>query len=374
MPVTQEHYKMLNVLWFGYLYLKLRKKRRVRSIGVRNIFKGRIQHGDGHNLFEELRIGDAYMFFTYTRMNGERFEYLLAMVGPLIIKRKMYTVITPAQRLAMTLRFLAAGDSQDSLSFAYRCAQSTVSCILKETTQVVIAVLKRLYLAPPTSEEEWRNVASGFWNEWQFPHCIGAIDGKHIQIQAPQTSQSIFFNYKKTFSIVLLAICDAHYNFLMVDIGAEGSQSDGGIFQSSELGQHLEGKTLGINSFGILSARWRIFRHPICASLENTESIVESAICLHNFIMKTAGRKLQQEYCPPNFIDIELPGCNLVEGEWRDILAGENGAIIEGPRLGARNAAVRTVKYRNALRDFVNEQGAVPWQNNIVQIRQGLIL
>ncbi|XP_048513980.1 protein ALP1-like [Athalia rosae] len=431
MPVTQEHYKMLNVLWFGYLYLKLRKKRRVRSIGVRNIFKGRIQHGDGHNLFEELRIGDAYMFFTYTRMNGERFEYLLAMVGPLIIKRKMYTVITPAQRLAMTLRFLAAGDSQDSLSFAYRCAQSTVSCILKETTQVVIAVLKRLYLAPPTSEEEWRNVASGFWNEWQFPHCIGAIDGKHIQIQAPQTSQSIFFNYKKTFSIVLLAICDAHYNFLMVDIGAEGSQSDGGIFQSSELGQRLEGKTLGIppsnylpgtdadmpfflvgdaafplkpylmkpysgrelpdrdaifnyrlsrarrvieNSFGILSARWRIFRHPICASLENTESIVESAICLHNFIMKTAGRKLQQEYCPPNFIDIELPGCNLVEGEWRDILAGENGAIIEGPRLGARNAAVRTVKYRNALRDFVNEQGAVPWQNNIVQIRQGLIL
>lgn len=96
--------------------------------------------------------------------------------------------------------------------------------------------MKSAFVKPPANEAEWREVAAGFWEEWQFPHCVGAIDGKHIQMQAPQASQSIYFNYKKTFSIVLLAVCDAYYNFIMLDVGAEGSKSDGGIFQSSEMG------------------------------------------------------------------------------------------------------------------------------------------
>ena len=81
----------------------------------------------------------------------------------------------------------------------------------------------------PKTEEEWKRISTEFSSRWNFPHCVGAMDGKHIAIKCPANSGSNFYNYKNFFSIVLFAIVDADYKFLYVDVGRNGRISDGGI-------------------------------------------------------------------------------------------------------------------------------------------------
>ena len=42
------------------------------------------------------------------------------------------------------------------------------------------------------------------------------------------------------------------------------------------------------NVFGILAARWRIFRKSIRANIKSVEAIVQAGVCLHNFLQSTA--------------------------------------------------------------------------------------
>lgn len=62
---------------------------------------------------------------------------------------------------------------------------------------------------------------------WQFLHCFGALDGRHIEFRAPISTGSFYYNYKGTKSIVLLGLVDAKYKFLYVNVGVNGHVSDG---------------------------------------------------------------------------------------------------------------------------------------------------
>ena len=99
---------------------------------------------------------------------------------------------------------------------------------------------------PVLSAVEWQTIADDFFARWNFRNCIGAIDGKHIMIQCPSNSGSLFFNYKSYFSIVLLAVALADYRFVMVDIGAYGSSNDTGVLNNTALFKCLMNKKLGI--------------------------------------------------------------------------------------------------------------------------------
>ncbi len=99
---------------------------------------------------------------------------------------------------------------------------------------------------PIPSTDDWRKIADGFQERWQFPNCIWALDGKHVVIQVPSNSGSTFYNYKVGFSIVLMALVDHRYCFTIIDVGGHGSNSDGGIFAQSALGKAIKNDNLAI--------------------------------------------------------------------------------------------------------------------------------
>ena len=106
--------------------------------------------------------------------------------------------------------------------------------------------MKDTYLSPPQTKEEWLETSSKFEELWDMPHVIGCLDGKHIRIECPKLSGTLYHNYKGFFSIVLLAICDANYCFTLFDLEQFGSSDDSGVLASSLMGGMFEDELLHV--------------------------------------------------------------------------------------------------------------------------------
>ena len=57
--------------------------------------------------------------------------------------------------------------------------------IVQEVCHAIYFALGHIYLKVPSNKEEWLKIALEFVEKWQFPNCIGAVDGKHLVIQPP---------------------------------------------------------------------------------------------------------------------------------------------------------------------------------------------
>lgn len=252
---------------------------------------------------------------------------------------------------------------------------------------------------PVPDETIWRKSAETFFQKWNFPLCVGAIDGKHVQMKAPAHSGSLYYNYKHHFSIVLLAVVDANGKFLIVDVGSHGSCSDSSIFTDTAFYNLLQKKKLGLPqpdkipntdielphvfvgdeafaltpnmmrpfprrqlnhekrifnyrlsrarrqvecSFGIASSMWRVLRKPMEVDPDFATDIVKAVCILHNYVQEEG-----------------LQGQNLPltdnEGEWEDF-----------PTANARPAK-DGISVRDAFMSyFVSTAGSLSWQNDLL--------
>ncbi|XP_049920670.1 uncharacterized protein LOC126402580 [Epinephelus moara] len=299
------------------------------------------------------------------------------------------------------MRFLATGDSYRTIAFSYRVGHCTVARIVKDVCEAIWSCLLETYMPVP-KREDWQRIAADFSTLWAFPNCLGAIDGKHVIIQAPPCSGSLFFNYKGTFSIVLLAVVDAHYRFRVVDVGAYGRNSDGGTLHASAFGRALRQGTLDLPedtplpgteelgsvphvfvadeafplrrdmmrpyagrtegekrvfnfrlsharrmvecSFGIMAAQWRLYRRALCVSPEVAESVVKATCMLHNFMRWENGGS----------VSVTTPSEEPLHGA-QDI-----------QRVGSNNATREAIAVRETLSRYFISTGQVPWQNGII--------
>lgn len=391
------------------------KQKKKRSLWAHNWLIRRDELGAYNTLMKELEEEDIPGYISFQRMHPDLFKELLEMVTPLIQKKdtRMRRSIQPGLRLALTLRYLATGSDFKSTSFMFRVAANTISQIVPAVCAAIHQVLKDKYMRCPQTHEEWSRVAAEFEEKWQFPNCVGALDGKHITVRPPANSGSYFFNYKGSFSVVLLALVDADYKFLYVDVGTNGRVSDGGVFASSKLAEKLENGTLHLpsekcapgsqvqfpamivgddafplrsylmkpfclrkmtkgqrvfnyrlsrarrvveNAFGHLANRFRVFMTPILLQPEKVELIVLACCALHNFLRTRRPGSVAQR------LDREDPESHLIcPGEWR-----QGAQLPSVPKLIGNHSRDGAKKQREDLMNYFTAEGKVSWQDEMV--------
>ncbi|KAK5648031.1 hypothetical protein RI129_002923 [Pyrocoelia pectoralis] len=282
----------------------------------------------------------------------------------------MQYTISPRNRLEVTLRFLATGETYRSLMYQTRIHESTISRIVPEVCSAIIKHL-RTNLKPPCTVDEWRNIAKDFNALWNFPHCLGALD-----------DGSYYYNYKGEHIIVLLAMSDAHYRFIYFNLGINGRVSDGGVYQASYLPRAIEKNELHFpnpealpgrntkvpyvivaddafplskhllsrarriieNAFGILCNRFRVLLNPINLSAAKVEIVTLACVALHNYLLKDV-------IVHPDAVAEPLP-TNLTKVG----IQGGNKSSLE-----ARNIRDEFKAY------FNSDQGKVDWQENSIE-------
>lgn len=282
------------------------------------------------------------------------------------------------------------------LEFDFHVSRKTIPLIVKETCEAIWNGLHHQEMPTPDNEM-WLRKAKEFNEITNYPHCIGAVDGKHVRLQCPPNTGSLYYNFKKFNSIVLMAVCDAKYYFTAIDVGAYGREGDSSIFKNSNFYKRLVSGQLDIPqdqclptntqhpnspkvphvflgdeafglsrhvlrqypsknltvekkiynyrhcrarrtvecSFGILSNKWRVLHSCILVNPDFATVIVKCCCVLHNFVRRRDG-----------YIFEDSLSCDMANLD--DITA-----------VGGRCNAIQI---RDIFCDYFNGPGALPWQ------------
>jgi hypothetical protein len=391
-----------------------KKEPRPRRHWVKPWIRRRIEHGAYHNLLRELELEDPSDFRAFLRMEPRMFHEIVARVGPRVTKQdtRYRKALSPGLKIAITLRFLATGNSFRSERFNFRTPHNTISKFFPAVCEAIIDEFSDLTGLPNTSED-WKIKSEEFRSRWNLPHCLGAIDGKHIAIKRPRLSSTLYHNYKGFFSIILLAVVDADYKFIWAVVGANGSTSDCAVFNASDLKEGFENNEYNIpepddlpgtdmpfpyflvgddafpllnwmlkpfstralteeqriynyrisrarriveNGFGILASRFRCLLTTLQVIPETVSSLTLACICLHN-LMRIRYPGMQNAD-----LDRETPEHTVIPGEWRTDSLMQDLADTRGATRAAKEYKENRIK----MMHYLNGIGSVPWQWDMV--------
>ena len=392
---------------------KRTKKR--RSVWVRKWLQRRPKLGQYTKLMKELKKEDTKAFRNFVRMDYETFHEILQRIEGRITKtpNNYRTPLSAGIKLAITMRYLATGDSYHSLMYGFRVAHNTISKVIIQVCEAIIAEYAEEMVPCPTTAEQWKEISKVFSNRWNFHHCLGALDGKHIKIQCPKGGGSLYYNYKGFHSLILMALVDADYRFIWVDVGSNGSAGDAQVFNGGKLKQAIVTGSLNFpppdalpnddkempyfiigddafalqkwlmkpfslrnltksqriynyrlsrarriveNAFGILAHRFRCLLSTMQQDPKNVAAITLTCVTLHNLLRNKSKSNVIIE-------DQEDDDHQMIPGAWRNdtpLTDGVSGFARNTSSIGAKMQRDYLCAYYNS------EAGSVPWQNDMV--------
>ncbi|XP_069618718.1 uncharacterized protein [Ranitomeya imitator] len=344
-------------------------------------------------LYQDLRRNPE-KFSQFCRISTQTFDKLLEELYSGLTQQDSSTKqsIQPEEQLLVTLRFLATGNSLESLNLEFLLCKITIAEVIRATCNLIWERLQPTVMPTPTTET-WLDIASHFEATTQFPNCVGSLGGKHIQVMVPPKKGSRSYNLKKYFSVLFLALVDSRYHFVAVHTMADGSPTDAKMLSATRNGQQILTAHLSLPNprplpgsmgspvpfvivadeafavtnnvlrpfpkrgldtrrriynnrlsrarhhvnctFGILSSKWRVFLRALQLDVNVVESIIKACCILHNYL------RLHEA------VDVKetMPSMERVTER-----------VNEMPDMSA-------LQVRDMFADyFMSPEGAVPWQ------------
>lgn len=210
-----------------------------------------------------------------------------------------------------------------------------------------------------------------------------------------------------------MALVNAEYKFIWLDVGQQGRISDGGVFDWTSFGNDLKSNKLNFpakidnemdlefvligdeafmlhknllkpysardlthdrrifnyrlsrarnvveNAFGLLTSRFRVFHTTIALKVQSTKYIVAAACALHNFLLTVS-----PSYATPSTFDrLNKKTWTIDKGDWRN----DNGEELTPLRpCGTKNVSICAKQTRDEYCEFFNTTGKVEWQEIMI--------
>ncbi|CAF2068136.1 unnamed protein product [Rotaria magnacalcarata] len=186
---------------------------------------------------------DDKQFKENFRLERSTVSLLIKHVGPLLKKNEtqLRSAIPVEKRICCALYNLGSESELRTIGHLFGIGKSTAGEILHEFCATVVdSFFYRLVKFPVTNEEIKRTV-DGFLNKFDYPMCLGALDGTHISIKPPQGLELDYYNYKKFHSIIMLATVDSNLLFTYVNVGAPGRCNDAYVYSKCQLYDVVQG-------------------------------------------------------------------------------------------------------------------------------------
>ena len=124
---------------------------------TRSWIKRRKDNGFFETIIRELILEDLAGFKEMFRMGYVNFETIISWIVVLISPQEItggHRLICAEEKLALTLRFLATGESFSSLSFQFQISKRAVAYIAKPVCESIVKCLLHIYMSLPGTEDE----------------------------------------------------------------------------------------------------------------------------------------------------------------------------------------------------------------------------